>query len=407
MMRIGLVGFGGYGWTLYQNILKVSEELDCRVVAAADSHLDKCPEKAEELADKGVELFSDALEMFEKCKGKCDVMYIATSINSHMPLAVAAAGAGYHVHLEKPPAATVQEIDAMSKAFRDANLMCMVGFQGVHLDQYRWVKDQIVSGRLGKVKTLTFVAGAPRNATYYARNNWAAKLKSNGTWVLDGPANNALAHQVNLMMFWASDKANGFATPAAIRAELYTTDPLESHNTAAIEIQTVEGPTAYFIASHASEKQFGSITIDAELGQLSMAGGEVKITFADGSEENAPQGPSCIEEMIRNFIGVVRAGDASKIRCSLDDARNMTMVIDGAHESSSRIHRIDPTFVKQVRRDNGEEFTVVEGLDEILTAAAEKQCLLSDLETAPSWTVATKAYDMSNYSEFPQQFSCS
>ena len=99
MVRLAIVGVTGYGWGLVQKINAASEQLGCRLVAAADDQLAKLPERAKELTDAGVELFDDALAMFDALRGKCEGVYIATGIGSHAPLAIAAARAGYHVHL--------------------------------------------------------------------------------------------------------------------------------------------------------------------------------------------------------------------------------------------------------------------------------------------------------------------
>ena len=74
-------------------------------MGAADACFARFPDRADELSAEGGELFDDALGMFEALRGTCEAVYIATGIPSHAPLTIAAAEAGYHVHLEKPPAA--------------------------------------------------------------------------------------------------------------------------------------------------------------------------------------------------------------------------------------------------------------------------------------------------------------
>ncbi|MFW6061537.1 MAG: Gfo/Idh/MocA family protein, partial [Planctomycetota bacterium] len=231
MIRCAIVGIGGYGWRLVEAIREASASADCRLVAAADMDLDDLPERRASLLEEGVRLFHDALEMYRQMQDRVDIVYIATGIASHRMLTVQAARAGYHVHLEKPPAGTVQEVDEMLQALRENHRMCLVGFQAVHGRDIYGVKQRIVEGRLGQVRTLACHACWPRPARYYQRNEWAGKLRAGGQWVLDGPATNALAHQINNMLFWASPQAGKFASPLAVRAELYTAGDIESHNT--------------------------------------------------------------------------------------------------------------------------------------------------------------------------------
>jgi len=414
MIRLALVGFGGYGWNLIQAINQVAEQVGCRLIAAADARLAAIPEKAHELSAAGVELFSDPLAMFDVLRGKCDAVYVATGIPTHAQLAIAAARAGYHVHLEKPPAATVQELDEMLAALVAAHRFCLVGFQALHGDDIRFIKDRVVSGRLGRVKTLACRAGWPRDRAYYTRNDWAGKLRvqdagrggpAHDAWVLDGPAANALAHQITNMLFLASPEPNRLATPTSVRAELYAAGPVESHDTAAIEIHTAEGARAWFLASHCSEANFGpTIEIEAERGRVvwGMRDGAC-IRCADGPEECCPRDNGA-PKMVANFVEAVRANDRSLLRCDLAEARKFVLALDGAHESSGRIHRIGPEHSRRVG-EGAESRTVVAGLDELLTRAGQQCCLFSDAGDRPPWAVTTEAFPLAGYQGFPLQFS--
>ena len=418
MVRLALVGFGGYGGGLVEVINQVAERVGCRLVAAADTRLSSLPDQAQELSRAGVRLFDDPLAMFDALRGKCDAVYIATGIPSHAALTVAAARAGYHVHLEKPPAATVQEVDAMLAALDAAGRFCLVGFQALHGNDIRFIKERLVSGRLGRVKTLVCHAGWPRTRAYYSRNDWAGKLRVGDAWVLDGPAMNALAHQITNMLFLASPEPNRLATPTAVRAELYAAGEVESHDTAAIEIHTAEGATAWFLASHCSEANFGpAIEIEAERGSVywTMRDGAT-ITYAacpppqssSFSSSSSSSTESCPAsdgrpEMIANLVEAVRCGDASVLRCPLSETRKFVLALDGAHESSGRIHRIGPEHVRRAG-EGGDARTVVAGLDQALTRAAVARCLFSDLSDALLWAASTEPFSLPGYQEFPRQF---
>ena len=110
--------------------------------------------------------------------------------------------------------------------------------------------------------------------------------------------------------------------------------------------------------------------------------------------------------MVANFIEAIKSDDASMIRCDLDDTRNAILALDGAHESSGKIHRIEGDAVRRDDDGTDKARTVVEGLNEAIASAAEKGCLFSDLDPAPEWAVATHPYDLSGYDEFPRRFRC-
>ncbi|MFP3938428.1 MAG: Gfo/Idh/MocA family protein [Phycisphaerae bacterium] len=408
MISFGIIGIGGYARQLIKSIEEVSETAGCKLVAAAVRSPAKYAEEIERLKESGVEIFTSTEEMLDGCRERCDAIFIPTGINTHMPVTLATAEKGYHIHLEKPAAGTVQEVDAMIEAVRSAGVLCLVGFQAQHGDDVLFVKDRIVSGRLGKVKTMSCEGGWPRPASYYSRNSWAGKLRIGETWVLDGPAMNAMAHQINNMLYFASPQVGGYAEPASVRAELYAVDGLESHDTAAIEIKTTEGPTLYFLGSHRTEESFDpAITIHAEKGTVRWqlhAG--VTITYSDGSEESHPGRTDQKEKMVANFTAAIRDNDPSKLGCGLEDSRNMVLVLNGAHESSARIYPITAEHTRRRPAEKeGDHFTVVEHLDEYIHQAAKLPGLFSDLADAPPWAKATEAFDMSGYETFPVRFA--
>ena len=154
-------------------------------------------------------------------------------------------------------AATVQEIDAMLAALRAAGRFCLVGFQALHGADIRLVKDRVVSGQLGRRGP--WPAGPPGRgiALYYTRNDWAGKLHSGDALVLDGPATNALAHQItNMRLPGLSDSQSPGHADFGSCGSLDAAGPVEADDTAAIEIHMAEGPTAYFLASHCTGETF-------------------------------------------------------------------------------------------------------------------------------------------------------
>ena len=107
MIRVAIIGIGGYGRNLTKLLLAAEDKGLCRLVAAADGRLGELAAEADRLRQRGVKLHSGAMEMLDELRGRCEAVYVAVGIASHRELTCAAAGRGLHVHLEKPPAATV------------------------------------------------------------------------------------------------------------------------------------------------------------------------------------------------------------------------------------------------------------------------------------------------------------
>jgi predicted dehydrogenase len=226
--------------------------------------------------------------------------------------------------------------------------------------------------------------------------------------VLDGPATNALCHQLNNMLFFASPLAGGYATPAAVRAELYHAGQITGHDTAAIEIETAEGPVLRFLGTHCTRELFGPvIEIEGDKGRCTWGiTCETTLTYASGRQEVRPASrEQARSQVTMDFLRAIETGDASLLGCDLPAGRQTVLALDGAHESSGRIHAIAPEHARRLDPGTPEARTVVEGMDELVLAAAERRCLFSDLPDRPAWAVATERFDLTGYRKFPVRFS--
>jgi predicted dehydrogenase len=103
-----------------------------------------------------------------------DAVDICTSPDSHADYTIAAARAGKAIHLEKPVALHVSEVDPMLEAVEQAGVSFMVGqttrFQPAHLA----FADAITSGTIGRPRAL--------HASFYAGHLWPGGWRA---WQLD------------------------------------------------------------------------------------------------------------------------------------------------------------------------------------------------------------------------------
>jgi len=408
MIKIAIVGIGGYGRLLRPNILSAVDHGMCEIVAACDRRLPDLADDVLKLRPYCKDFYTEAVEMLQAHRGDCDAVFLIAGIASHEPLTITAAEMGYHIWLEKPPAATIQEVDRMISAVSEAGVVCQVAFRWIWSSDFNFIKDRIVDGSLGQIESVTNCAGWVRRDYYYNRTDWAGKLSVDGKWVLDGPATNALAHQTNNVLYLGSPVAGAFATPTSVRAELYRARDIECHDTAAIEIQTEEGIPLHFLVSHCSETQFGPLV--AIIGSKGMATWDFDrgpvVRYSDGSERrNGREKELGRDKMVENFLRAVEAGDPEMPRCTLKDARRYALVADAMHESSGTIHVVDPSYTSRSEDEGDQGWTMITGLDKVLHKAAERRCLFSDLPNAPPWAVKTEPFDLTGYSEFPRRFS--
>ncbi|UCF96270.1 MAG: Gfo/Idh/MocA family oxidoreductase [Spirochaetaceae bacterium] len=93
----------------------------------------------------------------------------------HAPVAIDCLGAGKHVLVEKPIAATLEEAEAMIQAAAKAGVVLMVAENEVYSPLYRRVRDLIADGIIGKPALVQMTRGA------YATEDY----KQNRPWFLD------------------------------------------------------------------------------------------------------------------------------------------------------------------------------------------------------------------------------
>lgn len=406
MLHIAVIGFGGYGWKLVQELQHHPDELPGRLVAAADGRLADLAEQARQLEKRDVALYDDAHAMLDEQQGRCDVVMIATGIASHRPLLEMAVQRGYHIHLEKPPAAIVQDVDAMARCVQAAGVCCLVGFQHIHENSLRELRARIRDGRLGSIEAATCRACWPRAQSYYDRNDWAGRLGEPGRWILDGPASNALSHQINNLLYLLAPAGERFATPQAVRGELYVAGPLQSHNTAAIELHLPDGLRAQYLVSHAVAQSFGPVLeLHGSRGNARWSiGGGAELHYDDGRSEHISADPTEHLAMLANLLHAVQQNRPEDLRCTLEDTRKMVLALNAAHESSGRVHRIPDEHVTVKDKPDAPALAAVGGLEDVLAECARRRCLPGDLPDAPSWAVPTEPFDTAGYAEFPQRF---
>jgi predicted dehydrogenase len=94
-----------------------------------------------------------AAASYEEILGDPEIEAIinTTPNDAHLETTRAAAAAGKHVFLDKPIANTVAEARAITEACRSAGVVLALGYQRRRESQFRWIRQQIDAGTLGKL----------------------------------------------------------------------------------------------------------------------------------------------------------------------------------------------------------------------------------------------------------------
>lgn len=265
-VTIGLIGVGGYGGVHRQVIRRAQERGIARLVAAVI--LPGLEEESErELKSQGVLIYRSHEEMFARAPreamGGMELVGVPCGIAQHAPLSIAALRAGFHVLCEKPAAGNFREALEMLKTAHETGKLLTIGYQNMYTPTMRRIKVLTLEGRrggmLGRLLGATCSARWPRGAAYYGRNHWAGRLVVDGREVFDSPVQNALAHYLQDMLFVAGPDERSCATPTRLYAENYRAKSIESADTQFVRIETLEGPTLVFMATHACSLSHGPV----------------------------------------------------------------------------------------------------------------------------------------------------
>jgi len=336
-VTVVLVGIGGYGEVYLSALLDEPQGARCRIVGAVDPHPENCA-RLTELEARGVPLHP-SLEDFYRT-GSADLAVISSPIHLHAEHACLALSRGSHALAEKPAAAVTEDVDAMIEARERARRFVAVGFQWSFAKSILDLKRDILAGRFGAPLSGRSLTLWPRTETYYRRNDWAGRKRDPaGRWILDSPANNAMAHDLHNMLFLLGPQPDRSAEPADVSARLARANAIETFDTVAARIRTAEEVELLFLASHAvaeDESVEPRFVLEFEDATVSFPGEAAPITARsrDGRVVEYPS-PNATPQVAKLWTCIdAVAGDAT-IPCGLETARPHTACIEAIEESGT------------------------------------------------------------------------
>jgi predicted dehydrogenase len=144
MIRIGVIGYGYWGPNLVRNFAEMG-----RAEVAAVADLD--PKKLELVAKRfpAVKVTSDAQELIRD--PTIDAVAIATPVNTHFELGMAALKAGKHLWLEKPMAETSLQARQLVDAAEKRKLVLHVDHTFIYTGAVKKMKELVRNDELGKI----------------------------------------------------------------------------------------------------------------------------------------------------------------------------------------------------------------------------------------------------------------
>jgi hypothetical protein len=242
----------------------------------------------------------------------------------------------------------------------------MIGYQWSFSEAILRLKRDLLGGRYGRPLRFATLCAWPRHAAYYRRNTWAGRLRDRdtGDWVLDSPANNAMAHFLHNALFLLGDHLEGSAVPATVTAELARAYPIESADTVAGRIVTHGGCEVVFLASHVTEHRIEPcFRLECERGVVTFGETVRRIegTTEDGFAADYAD-PDATPQFRKLFLALERVGRPGPVICGVEASAAQTVCVVAMHESAPEI----VPFPRTLRRGHPDDRVHVVRLEDEL-----------------------------------------
>lgn len=392
-VKIGLVGIGGYGRSHVDTILTLVHEDVVECTAFAEINPDDNKEQLNRLKKIGALHYMNYQDMLQQ-HPELDVVVISTPISLHKSQSMYAMEQGFHVLLEKPPAVTIQDIDAMIEIQNRTNRYCQVNFLHTSGSAFRLCLQKLQEGCIGQLRSVTGVGMWNRPLGYYSRTPWAGKLLHHGEYVLDGSMTNPLSHLLNNCLIAAGCSNGAHAHPLHVHAECYKGNDIEGEDTVAARIQMSNGIDIRFYSTlcHATHDTPWML-LEGSAGSLKWDYKHNLVISNDQGQEVISFGEEDLQRcMYMNLINTIL--DRETLFSPLESCREFVLAINGVLESSKRIFKIAQSQLNYCETETAK----IKGIDAIIENAAEHGKLFSELGV--EWAVSTKPFSLQGYQKF-------
>jgi predicted dehydrogenase len=304
-----------------------------------------------------------------------EVTIVCTPIHTHADLTLAAARAGSHVLLEKPPTPTLEQFDQMVAGVAETGRACQVGFQSLGSHALPYVRSLVDDGAVGRVIGIGAAGAWQRDASYYARAAWAGRRTLDGTAVVDGALTNPFAHATATAL--ALDGGSGGAL-RDLDVELYRANAIEADDTSCLRLVTARGTRIVVAVTLCAERESEPyVVVQGTRGRivLEYRTGRVRLD-ADGRVEDSQHGST---DLLENLVAHVRDPDVPLV-VPIEATRPFMQVLDAVRLAPDPVEI--PAPYRSTETSGRYPRVVVPGVEDAVARSATELAPLSALGVA-------------------------
>ncbi|BCW55902.1 MULTISPECIES: Gfo/Idh/MocA family protein [unclassified Arthrobacter] len=364
--RIALVGVHGFGTHHLRNLERLQAAGSVELVAVADPQ-----PPAPGAVPPSAAVYQGLDDLLEATRD-LDLIIVATPIQTHAPLALAALSTDAELYLEKPPVASLVDFNRLCSAASQPRREVQIGFQSLGSHALKAIEELVAAGTIGTLEGISATGRWVRDKAYFKRSRWAGKRSINGVDVVDGVATNPLAHAVATALRIAGARTT--ADLASVETDLYRANDIESDDTSVIRIRTATGlPITCALTICASESVEPYVTLQGSAGSAVFHYTEDRLTIetASGRTEETYGRDDLTENLLAH-----RAHGVPLIS-SLVDSGAFMLVLE-AVRTAPRPVPIDPAQVRWEGEGDAAHAVVV-GIEDALERAGRQHATFSEL----------------------------
>ena len=387
----GLVGLGGFAAGVCESLLTRPHKRPFQLTHIFDPEPDRFPGLVKRLKARYVTMCRTYEELLNS---QVAAVWLPIPIDHHRIYTEAALHAGKPVLCEKPAAGSIQEVDGMIKLRDESRCPVAIGFQDIYADSTRELKQILLRGELGTIQSATLLACWPRNAEYYSRS-WTGQVQRNGKWLLDSPANNALAHAVHMALFLMGPSLFCSAEPVAVEAELYRANPIPNYDTCSLRVTLANSASLLIHLTHASADFINPvITLHGANGSVHYDYGKKKATIG---EQTLTLTDLSHEQTLCGFESLLYEPGSTHLHASLEMSRCHAAVVSGASQVAP-VQDI-PNSMVATRPQDRAPLRFVPGIEDVFRTLTARHQMLHESGLVP-WSTPARKISLTNYKIF-------
>jgi predicted dehydrogenase len=392
----GIAGLGGYAAYVCDRLLDESRHSQPQATlhVVADPELERFPRRVEELRAVGVTVVRDFSQLLAE---PVNAVWLPLPIDLHLSYTEQALSAGKAVMCEKPAAGAVDDVDRMIAARDRSGLPVAVGFQDLYQPAVAELKQRLLNGEFGQPTGARVIGCWPRSERYFKRNDWAGRMKRDGRWIMDSPANNALAHFIHLTFFLLGDRFDVSAQASEVTAELYRANDIENYDTCCLRFIAADLPVLVVLTHAAATSLEPFILLETERARITYVPGR-HILITGEMTEVLPLASNPHPYMINAFASWVRQGRSAGLGSTLEMARTHVAAVNVASEATP-VANVPANRVRAMPAPDGSRLCAIEGILTMMKTCFSDNCLFHEAGLAP-WTRAPRTLGINGYHHF-------